>query len=400
MTDQEQPPRGRSTHAGFPWGQIALVLLAAVVLVTFVAGRESEEQSAPDATLPAKVQVGSVARSDAGRPLVLNLPAASGAGNLLVATLSGDSAAAPFAGPEGWRLAVWSGLNRGRAEIWYLANNPGGVTRVTFTAAGATATSGQVSEWNGADALDPLDVVGSATRANASDITVSAGLAPAVGGELKIAAFTEAAIPGGRPLASAVRWASLGSLSTASRVYTGHYQLGVTTGSVTETERSRAAGDWSAVLATFRPALGSDACAGGPLGLSAAGDIDLRGASARVALRVSDMTGGGEGWRLAATSTSFRDSAGRVLPGTAVVVIAGGASAVADNCSLPTNSVSYPVRLPAGPTEPPSVELYDAAPDTGSGPSDLAFTFAVKAPAAVAGRHYSSTWTFTLSSGP
>jgi hypothetical protein len=67
---------------------------------------------------------------------------------------------------------------------------------------------------------------------------------------------------------------------------------------------------------------------------------------------------------------------------------------------LPTNSVSYPVTMPSGSGPPTAIEVYNAAANTGIGSSTLTLTFGLTVPANAYAGTYSSTWTFTMSSGP
>jgi hypothetical protein len=62
--------------------------------------------------------------------------------------------------------------------------------------------------------------------------------------------------------------------------------------------------------------------------------------------------------------------------------------------------VTYPVSLPAAATPPTATKLYDAAPHTGLGPSNVTLVFAVSAPANIFTGTYTSTWTISIVSGP
>jgi hypothetical protein len=55
------------------------------------------------------------------------------------------------------------------------------------------------------------------------------------------------------------------------------------------------------------------------------------------------------------------------LPTTATTITGASSSAATGNCSLPTNSVTYPLTLPAGapPRPPPNCSTLRAAPARG-----------------------------------
>ena len=138
------------------------------------------------------MQAGAITQVQAGTEATkkknpnLTLPAASTAGNLLVAAVNSDPTATAFTGPGGWVSAV--GINQGtagRVEIWYYPNNPGGISGATFTT--SVNAVGQLTEWSGVAAASPLDQSGTfATATQSTSATISTAAATAVAGELVI----------------------------------------------------------------------------------------------------------------------------------------------------------------------------------------------------------------------
>lgn len=123
------------------------------------------------------------------------------------------------------------------------------------------------------------------------------------------------------------------------------------------------------------------------------------------AFDVSDATGSQAGWSITATSTTFT-AAGRTLSNTATT-IQSAPTRVCDggsSCTLATNSVSYPYVLPAATTAPVATKLFNAAASTGMGNQTVTPTWTLSVPsdtwAGGAANPYTSTWTFTLVSGP
>ena len=151
----------------------AVALLTAAVAVND-AGRQAA--GALVAAPIARVQVGTVART-ASATVAPALSTASTAGTLLVATLAGQKNAS-FTGPSGWVQAVKTGQSNAETEIWYYANNPGGITSASFTDTGATSTSGQLSEWSGVATTSPLDKTGSTTATLATSVAPATSAAP------------------------------------------------------------------------------------------------------------------------------------------------------------------------------------------------------------------------------
>jgi hypothetical protein len=359
----------------------------------------------------ARVQTGTLVNSSSSS-LALTLSAASAAGNLLVATLEDDPSGAAFSGPSGWVRAVGANsggtTNPGRAEIWYYADNPGGISTATFTASGATHVQGQLSEWSGVATSSPLDVTGTGTAANATSVSVSTSAA-AASGDVGITSFGIGFNKNrSTTFTAGSGWTNLGEDGTTSQSdsYSADFRLSLSAGVASETETNNRAGDWAAAIATFKIA---PTCSGGSLTLANASTlgfsaITLDGTdqtqSTTLALTPDDERGTGVGWNITGTSTAFSDGSGHSLPSTATVVTAASVSAGSPNCNLPTNSIGYPVALPAGSGPPTAVKVYNAASATGKGQQSLTLTFQLSVPANTYRGTYTSTWTFAIVSGP
>ena len=168
-----------------------------------------------------------------------------------------------------------------------------------------------------------------------------------------------------------------------------------------------------ALVATSLPAVAATATAtltGGTLGFVSAPanpgfNVSLTGkdavAAATQTFDVSDATGSGAGWNITATTTTFTAGSNSLSP-TSVTVQAvptlacdSGAS-----CTAATNGVSYPYTLPAGPSAPTATKIFSAAANTGLGNQTVTLVFQLAIPANAFSGNYSSTWTYTLVSGP
>jgi hypothetical protein len=354
-----------------------------------------------------KVQLGVVAKT-ATTSVTPTLAAASTAGTLLVATVAGQKNAS-FTAPGGWVQAAKASQTNAEAEIWYYANNPGGITSATFTNNGSS-TTGQLSEWNGVLTSSPVDKTGTKTAALGTSVAPATSAATTAAGELAVTSAAEyIAVAGTATYTPGTGWTNLGNsgATSSSYQYTADYRTGVAAGTVSETISSSATGTWGAVVATFKPLT----CTGGSLTVTSPASIafpavTLNGtnqtATASAALTPSDMSGSAAGWNVQATSTTFTNGVGRTLPTTATTVTGGVTSAAAGsaNCDLPTNSVGYPLTLPAAATAPTAVKVYNAAANTGGGPLTLTLSFQLAVPASAYSGSYSSTWTFTIASGP
>jgi hypothetical protein len=149
-------------------------------------------------------------------------------------------------------------------------------------------------------------------------------------------------------------------------------------------------------------------CTGGGLALttpsSFAWAVTLDGtnqtAAAALVVTPDDETTSAVGWNITATSTTFTNAASKTLATTATTLTTSAAVAATGNCSLPTNSIAYPVTLPAATTAPTAVKLYNAAVGTGRGPTTVTLNFSFSAPGNIFGGSYVSTWTIGIVSGP
>jgi hypothetical protein len=122
-------------------------------------------------------------------------------------------------------------------------------------------------------------------------------------------------------------------------------------------------------------------------------------------LDIGDNTGSLAGWNVTATSTQFSDgTAGNTLSTSAVTVQAAPSDACDSGatCTLATeaSSIVYPYTLPAGATAPTATKIFDAQANTGMGDQTVTPDYTLAIPADTAAGTYTSTWTFSLISGP
>lgn len=231
--------------------RIVAVALATLALMLALPFGPLRITSAAAGTI-AKVQTGAEATSTTGN-LTVTLSSASTTGDLLVAMVSnGGTTSLPFSGPTGWVNAtgLWQASN-GRTEIWYYANNPGGITSAAFTSSSSSiGATGQMSEFSGAAASGVLDKTGTATVTSSTSATVSTSAATTLNGDLGITAWGTTLSETSYTAGSG--WTHL--LSDGTRGAGVDYQLGlpVATASETETASSSSAG-WVFMIATFKP---------------------------------------------------------------------------------------------------------------------------------------------------
>jgi len=380
-----------------------------VLLAAAVAAHDGVRRPAGALTTApvANVQMGPVVKTTTAS-VTLTLPAASTAGTLLVATVASNRNSAFSSPGTGWSQAAQIGQLNAAAGIWYYAGNPGGISSVTFTDTSGTSTAGQLSEWRGVLAGSPVDKTGTKTATLlATSVTPSAG-SVTTAGELAVTSTAQyMLLPSTATYTPGTGWTNLGNsgATSSSYQYTADYRTGVPTGSLSEKITSSEAGSLSAVIATFKPVT----CTGGTRMVTAPPSVAFPAATlngldqtltASAAVTPSDMSGSAAGWNVTATSTTFTNGAGKTLPATATTVTGAAPASAPGTCDLPTNSITYPVTLPAAATAPAAVKVYNAAANTGGGPLTLTLSFQLAVPASAYSGSYSSTWTFSIASGP
>jgi hypothetical protein len=376
---------------------IRLLVLVSLVLAALTIG------AAPAGASIVNLQTGTLATGTAGN-VTPTLPSASSSGTLLVATLTNKTAANTFSAPAGWTSAV-VGNNSccGRAQIYYYANNPGGITSAAFTSSGG-AVAGQLSEWNGVLTSSPLDQTGSGNHTAGSSFAISTSASLTSSGELGIAVYQNSGT-GATSQTATSPWVHLFNDLTQNRLT--DFATGLASGAkATDTESFSPSLSSEAVIATFKA---TTCTTGNALSLAVPGSVSFSGVtlngtdqtvSTTARLTPDDETTAHVGWNVTGTSTAFSDAGGHTLPATATTITGASTSMTAGNCVMPTNSIGYPVSLPAGPGPPTAVKLFNAASGTGAGPTNIVLTFQLAVPANSYKGAYTSTWAFAIVSGP
>ena len=375
----------------------ALVLVGCAVAAT------------PASAAIALVQKGNEA-SGGGQQITATLNSGTTAGDLLVATvqdLNSNCATDNWTAPAGWVKATSicrGGSTNGPAQIWYYLNVSAGITSVTFNTGSSGANSiAQLSEWSGVATSSPLDQTGTASNTNGNTsltITTTGNISAA--GELAITSFDTNS--GLSSFAPGTNWNSI--LSDPGNGFDSDYLIGPASGStLSETVTSSPQTPFGASIATFKAA----ACSGGSLSVEAPSSVSFpsvslnaytKSTTTTITVTPDDETGSGNGWQLDATSTTLRTGT-YTLPTTATTITSPvSQSAATGNCSLPTNTVTYPVTLPAGASPPTAAAVYSANTGTGNGPTNVTLTASTSVPGNAHAGSYSSTWTLTMASGP
>jgi hypothetical protein len=116
-------------------------------------------------------------------------------------------------------------------------------------------------------------------------------------------------------------------------------------------------------------------------------------------ISVNDLRGLGSGWNTTITSTTL--TTGTQSLSTSASNVTGVTSTCAGTtCTAATNSIGYPLAVPAATTAPAAVKLFNAAANTGLGKFTVTPTVSVSVPGNAYAGSYTSTITLAEVSGP
>jgi hypothetical protein len=201
------------------------------------------------------VQVGPESPT-AKKSVTAALPAPSQVGTLLVAEIRSDTDPTTKASvpPAGWASAAGAlQAGAGHSEIFYYANNPGGISTATFTISpGSVFAQAQISEWRNVVAVSPLDGTGTFTAStNQATATISTSAAMTTANELVITSdgFNPQA---GQVVTSGAGWNSV--VNDVPNGFSAEYRVDLGTVVATETVTSNVATTWALAIATFKTA--------------------------------------------------------------------------------------------------------------------------------------------------
>ena len=101
------------------------------------------------------------------------------------------------------------------------------------------------------------------------------------------------------------------------------------------------------------------------------------------------------GWNLTLNPTQFTNGSS-TLPTTALSVQSASDADAGGRCAAPAPAATYPLTVPSGTT----TKVYKASANSGRGASTITLNLKLAIPASARIGAYSSTWTYTLASGP
>lgn len=331
----------------------------------------------------------------------MNKPAGVVSGDVMIATMRVSSFLSfNFSTPAGWTEIT--SISDNNAKLYYKVaggSEPASYNFGSMIGLGSTMV-GTIVAFSGVDTSNPIADT-AMTTGSGSSVALPA-VTTTRNGSMKYSNVTTSSSPGSTFLSQTDACdINGGGVSVAN----GYVALNAgETPSLTDSLTSSTS--WVAQSLILQPA---SLCATGGLTLTAPGTVSFpstaldgtnRTATTNATLAVSDMTDSALGWNLTATSTRFTSGAD-TLSTTATTITGVSVTAGATNCGMPVaGSTTFPITLPAGAVAPPATKIYSASLGSGLGIANLAYTFALAVPANTKIGTYTSTWTFTLASGP
>lgn len=333
--------------------------------------------------------------------LSITKPTGVAQGDVMLAAVTATGTGTVTA-PAGWTVVknTTQGTTLRQAVYYKVAGASEGAS-YSWGLGTSRSTSGGIIDYRGANQTAPVDASATATATSGNPVAPSVTTSAA--GDQVVAAI------------------SLGTATTVTEDAATTERYDVQSGSTTSqaADFSQAAAGATATK-TVTPALGS-AWIAATVALRDASQAALSLSTTAVpsfsaSLNSGDQTktytvpltlndtrtgaSAGLGWNTTITSTQFL-SGSNTLPATASTVTAvSSACANGGVCTTPTNSVTYPLVVPAGSTPPTAVKFFNAATNTGIGTFTTTPTVSVAVPQNSFSGTYTSTLTISVVSGP
>jgi hypothetical protein len=347
------------------------------------------------------VAAGSAATSGGGATsLAITKPTGVASGHVMVATVTATGSGALTA-PSGWTVVKDTTQGTAIRQITYYKLAGGSEPASYAWGLGTTRqASGGILAYSGVNATAPIDATNSASGASGNAVASSVTTSVANDQVVVASAFninTTVTPPGG----TTERY-DLPSPSTTSDAADFAQATAGATGTRTMTPATSTSA-WIAQTVALRDAAQATLSVTTSAAPSFSANLNTgdQTPTYTALLTVNDTrTSGSVGWNLTITSTQF--TTGTKTLATNASTVTGVTSTCANGgiCTNPTNSISYPVSVPAAPTPPTATKIYNAASATGIGTFSITPTVGVFVPQNSFAGSYSSTLTIALVSGP
>ena len=333
--------------------------------------------------------------------LVINKPTGVAQGDVMLATVTVTGTGAPTT-PSGWTVAKSTSGTALRQATYYKVAGASEPASYSWALGSSRAASGGIVDYSGVNQTAPVDATTSASGASGNAVAASITTSAANDQVLAAVSFATSTTVTA-DVTTTERYDSSSSSTTGEAADFAQATAGATSAKTATPAASGSA--WIAATIALRDAsqaVLSVSTAAAPT-FSANLNSGDQTKTYTVPLTVNDTRTGasaGLGWNTTVTSTQFL-SGSHTLPATVSTITAVSSSC--DNgglCTNPTNSVTYPVAVPAGAGPPTAVKFFNAAATTGIGTFTVTPTVGVTVPQNSFTGAYTSTLTISVVSGP
>jgi hypothetical protein len=332
--------------------------------------------------------------------LVINKPTGVASGHVMIATITatGTGALTP---PAGWTVARDTTQGATTRQITYYRVAGGSEGASYSWGLGTTRqASGGIIDYSGVNNTAPIDATSTASGASGN----------AVAGSVTTSVANDQVIVGSgfninttvTPPASATERYDVPSPSTTTEGADFAQAAAGATGAKTATPANSTSA-WIAQMVALRDAAQAVLSVTTSAAPSFSADLNSGDTTPTytAALTANDTrTSGSVGWNLTITSTQFTTATKTLATNASTVTGVTSACANGGICTNPTNSVTYPVSVPAASTPPTPAKFYNAASATGVGTFTITPTVGVFVPQNSFAGSYTSTLTIAVVSGP
>jgi hypothetical protein len=332
--------------------------------------------------------------------LSITKPAGVASGDVMLATVAAMGTGALTA-PSGWAAVQDTTLSTTMRQITYYRVAGGSEpTSYSWELGSKRQASGGISDYRGVNATAPIDASASTTGASGnatiSSVTTSAA------NDMVMGAVGVATATSVTPDASMTERYDVASPSTTTEAADFTQATAGATAAKTAVPAISTSG-WISQTVALRSAAAaalSVSTTAAPTFSNNLNSGDQTQTYIVPLTAIDTRTTGSVGWNLTITSTQF--TTGTKTLATNASTISGATSSCANGgiCTNPTNSVTYPVSVPAASTPPTAAKFFNAASATGVGTFTVTPTVGVFVPQNSFAGSYSSTLTIAVVSGP
>jgi hypothetical protein len=371
------------------WSRRATLLALVALALVLSAGARAD----------AAITYRSSSSANASSSTSLTIPAPAGlvSGDVMVVSLVTDSGTVSLTA-SGWTLIRSTNKGGFIEALYYKVAGSSEPSSYSFSSSASTNLAGGILDYSGISTSTPVDVSVSANsssgNANCNSVTTTVNndvviCAPAFPADVTVTP----------PSGLTERYDVSGTSVTAEA---SDYILAVKGSTGTKAAvPSPSTNAWITTTVALKVGSGTLDATANPsptFGLTLSG-LDQT-TTYTLPVEVTDTRTTSTGWNLTVTSTQFTTGSKTLATTASTITGVTHACNSGSTCTTPTNSVTYPLTVPAGSTPPTAAKFYNAASGTGTGILDATPTVQVAVPANSSAGSYSSTVTLTVASGP